>query len=389
MSLRVWAWDMAIDQLEDAAEAYQKEHSDVEFVFEELSSDTIYDKLTTVLASGQGLPDIVAIEGEMFAVFAEKFPDRFADFTGMVEESDFLKNKIAECKIGGVLRGLPWDAAPVAMFYRQDLFDQAGVNADEIVTWDDFAEAGKIVKQKTGVDMSATYISNGDTLARAILYSQNSAFFDADGNLTMGTPEMVRTLSTVKKLYDDGIIVEAMDWSDYISKLADGKSATVIDACWIMGTLKNDCPNSSGAWRAMKMPQIDEASNYVATNGGAILAATSVNDAQRTAAMDYLVFATTDLEMNINGMTAWGLYPSYIPAYDSLIFKEADEYFGGTTPYVLINELAQMIPEINYTQYYSEARAHMKTAVAQVCLEGASPDDVSKQLQEDLLPFVS
>ena len=73
VTIRVWSWDGAIQQLEYTAEAYKANHPEVEFVFETISSSTIYDKLTTMLVSGEGLPDVVCLEGEMFATYAAKF----------------------------------------------------------------------------------------------------------------------------------------------------------------------------------------------------------------------------------------------------------------------------------------------------------------------------
>ena len=34
------------------------------------------------------------------------------------------------------------------MFYRADLFEEVGIKAEDIVTWDDFIEAGKVLKTK-------------------------------------------------------------------------------------------------------------------------------------------------------------------------------------------------------------------------------------------------
>ena len=63
-TLTVWAWDVALKQLEDAGKAYQESHPDVELKFEEMGTDQIYKKLSTSLATGNGIADIICIEGE-------------------------------------------------------------------------------------------------------------------------------------------------------------------------------------------------------------------------------------------------------------------------------------------------------------------------------------
>jgi len=389
VTLRVWCWDGAIQQLEYTADAYKAEHPEVEFVFETIASGTICDKLTTMLVSGKGLPDIVCFEGEMFASYAAKFPDRFADFTGTIDTSDFLSSKIAECTIDGKLLALPWDAAPVMMFYREDIFDAAGVDVASIVTWEDYIEAGKTIKEKTGKSMAASRFSSEDTMSRAILYSQNSGFFDSEGNLTVDTPEMRKALQLCQDMYNAGIIDVPVDWSDYISKLNTDNVATDVQASWIMGTMMSDCPNGTGKWRVAPMPRIDENSEYVASNGGSLYAVTSADEAVKAAAMDYLIFTATDVNMNINGMTEWGLYPSYIPCYSDDVFLEPYDYFGGTTPYTVINEEAQKMISINYTQNYGVAKDASKAALADVTINGANPSDACKQMQETIAAMMS
>ena len=75
---------MALAHLEEWAEKFQEENPDVTFNFEEMGVDQVYQKMTTCLQSGIGLPDIVSIEGEQMAKFGEKFPGKFEDFTDMI-----------------------------------------------------------------------------------------------------------------------------------------------------------------------------------------------------------------------------------------------------------------------------------------------------------------
>lgn len=46
-----------------------------------MGNDQLYDKLTTCLASGVGLLDVVSVEGERVANFVTKFPKGFVDLT--------------------------------------------------------------------------------------------------------------------------------------------------------------------------------------------------------------------------------------------------------------------------------------------------------------------
>ena len=122
--LTVWAWDVALMQLEEAAVAYQEEHPEVKFEFEEMGTDQIYKKLSTSLATGNGIADIIAIEGEVLAGYADKFPEGFLDVSDVVNADDFLASKVAEVTYNDKVHAFPWDAGPVGLFYRTDYFEQ-------------------------------------------------------------------------------------------------------------------------------------------------------------------------------------------------------------------------------------------------------------------------
>ena len=144
--ITVWAWDVALMQLEEAAEEYQKDHPDVTFKFEEMGTDQIYKKLSTSLATGNGIADIIQIEGDVLVGYADKFPEGFMDLSDIVNTDDFLESKIGEVSYKDKIHAFPWDAGPMGLFYRTDYFEQAGVNPEDIQTWDDLIEAGKKIE---------------------------------------------------------------------------------------------------------------------------------------------------------------------------------------------------------------------------------------------------
>ena len=59
-TLTVWAWDVALKQLQASAEKFQETHPDVQFDFVEMGTEQVYTKLATTLSTGKGLADIVS-----------------------------------------------------------------------------------------------------------------------------------------------------------------------------------------------------------------------------------------------------------------------------------------------------------------------------------------
>lgn len=180
-SLIVWSWDVALAHMEEISPGFKELYPDVDFIFEEMGTTQIYNKMTTSLASGIGLPDLVSLEGEQMAKFGTKFPDKFLDLTDHVNKEDFLPVKIGESTANDKLIAYPWDAGPCGLYYRIDIFEEAGINPEEIETWDEFIKAGIILKEKTGVAMMPLATSRKDTFYRLLMMQLGGFYFDEAG----------------------------------------------------------------------------------------------------------------------------------------------------------------------------------------------------------------
>jgi len=381
-NLTVWAWDVALAQLQEAAATYTAQHPEVTFTFEDMGTDQIYSKLVTSLATGAGLPDIVALEGEQMSGFGNKFPGKFLDLGDVVETDKYLPIKISEATVNGKIIAFPWDAAPIALFYRTDLFEQAGIVAADLKTWDDFIVAGQKLQQATGVAMMPLATSTRDTLYRTMLSQLGSFYFDAEGKTQLNSVPSIQAMTMVKKIYDAGITVDYSGWDEYVQTVADEKVATIPEAVWMIGSIKDAEPQNAGNWGVMPLPGFGTESKG-ATNGGSLLAIPAVS-ANATAAKDFLKFAMTDEDSLINGFVNYGLYPSYIPAYQNEIFTQGDDYFGGQKIYEIFNTYGQTIPMVNYTQNFAEAMDMNKNSVAQILLEGADVTETMNAIQAEM-----
>ncbi len=388
-TITVWAWDVALKQLQEASEKFKETHPDVEFVFEEMGTDQIYTKLATTLSTGKGLADVIQIEGEQVSGYATKYPDGFADLSDIVNEDDFLDVKIGEVSANGKIVGFPWDAGPVALFYRRDYFEQAGVNAEDIKTWDDFIEAGKKITETcttpSGEPVKMLPIApNGSNFWKLILTENGGSFFDAEGNTIVNSPEALEAMEMAKKIYDAGIAQNYSDWAEYEGVVVNENVATIPEAVWMIGTIKDKGPDQSGKWGVIDLPAFPGKDPAGSTNGGAnlVIPSTSPN---LDIAKEFVEFALTDQQLQVDGFVNYGLFPSYIPVYDDPTFSEPDEFFGGQKIYETFIKLGQTVPSVNYTENFNEALSAAGSACSKVYLEGEDPKTALDELQNDLV----
>lgn len=382
--ITVWSWDVALAHLESQAERFQEKYPDVDFNFEEMSVTQVYQKMTTCLQSGIGLPDIVSLEGEQMQKFGEKFPGQFEDFTDMISKEDFFPIKLAECTSDGKIIAYPWDSGPCGMFYRTDLFDDAGIKAEDIVTWDDFIEAGKVMKEKTGVDMLCMAESRNDQIYRFMLMELGGFYFDENGKTQVNSPESIQAMEMCKRLYDERITFNNSSWDDMIAGMSSDKFACLAEAVWMVGSIKDAVPDQEGKWRVMPLPKFaDQEEAMGASNGGSVLAVPTASE-NAEAAKEFVKFCMEDADANVEGFQNYGLYPSYLPALESDVFKEGDAFFGNQQIFDLFTEIGKTVPQINYTSNFAEALEMSKNCVAQIILEGADPTEVLNAEQKEM-----
>lgn len=376
----VWSWDQALAHLKEQAEGFKELHPQVEFQFEEMATNQVYQKMTTSLQTGIGLPDIVSFEGEQMAKFGEKFPGQFVDFTDVVPKDDFLPIKVAECTVDGKLVAYPWDSAPCALFYRKDMFEAAGIKAEEIVTWDDFIEAGKVMKEATGADIFCMAESTSDLLYRLILMEQGSFYFDSEGKTQVNSEASQKAMEICKKLYDADITFNNSSWNDMAAGMSADKFASFADAVWMVGAVKDTCPDQEGKWAVMELPRVDaEKEALGSSNGGSVLTIPAASK-NAEAAKAFIQYAMEDIDANIRGFQNYGIYPAYLPALESEEFLEPDTYYGGQKIFEVFEASGKKVPDVNYTGNFAEAIELSKNCYARIILEDA---DIAESLKEE------
>ena len=150
--LTIWSWDSAALALQSTIAGFNAQVPDSKVTGEDLGNQQVFDKLLAgCAAGGAGLPDIVTVENGEAEIFWNQFPDCFVDQTTLGYSAEtaamFPDFKLTELKVGDAVYAMPWDSGPVAVFYRRDYYEKAGVDPATIKTWDDFIAAGKKIME--------------------------------------------------------------------------------------------------------------------------------------------------------------------------------------------------------------------------------------------------
>lgn len=350
--ITVWSWNIAASSLKAVAdsEGFKAAFPDIKVTVEDLGNGQVFDKtLAGCAAGGAGLPDVISIENFEAEGFWSQYPDCFANLVelGYTTElqASFPDFKRTELEVGDVAYAMPWDSGPVAMFYRRDLYETAGVDPTTIKTWDDFIAAGKKISEANpGVVMSQADFNGDSEWFRMIGNEQGCGYFALDGqSITINAPACVATLEKVKEMKDAGTLTAA-NWDEKIQSNNASTVATQMYGGWYEGTIRSTSPDQSGKWGVYAMPSLTADGPRAANLGGSSLAITG-QSANKEAAWAYVNYALGTNDGQVTMLKEFGLVPSLISALDDPYVSEGQEYWGGQAVWTdILATLPQIVP---------------------------------------------
>lgn len=207
-TLTLWYWNRSLD--DGLLKAVEQQFPGIRIDAQKIGGD-FKSKLKTTLAAGSGGPDIVAFNDWVTELFASS--DRFYDLyeLGAAEiEDDFLDWK---WQLGvtpeGTMIALPIDTGPTALYYRADLFEQAGLPSDPeevhrmLSTWEDYFEAGVQLQQHFGGSVKLT--DNISNIYNQINAQSETIYFDRDEEFIGES-----SASSMRSAWD--LVVKAWSW---------------------------------------------------------------------------------------------------------------------------------------------------------------------------------
>lgn len=377
-TLTVWCWDPAFNiyAMKEAEQIYQKDHPDFKLNIVETLTDDVETKITTAAAAGElnTLPDIFLMQDNSYQKFLTNFPEVFTDLTGKVKFDDFAQAKVAYSVKDGKNYAVPFDNGAGIFAVRTDLIEKAGLSVKDFtdITWSQFIELGKKVKEATGLPMISQQAGSPD-LVCMMMQSCGASMLNEDGTAHIkDNPQLKKSMETYVQLVKDGILNEVTDWDQYVGSLNNSTVVGTVNGCWILASVQAK-EDQSGKWAVTNVPSLDGiegATNYTNNGGSSWGVASSSKNPEL--AIDFLAKtfgASTELYDAI--LPKAGAIATYLPAAKSAVYKEPQPFFGGQPIYEDIANYASKIPSNITGAYYYNARDAVGVALTNIIQSGA------------------
>ncbi|MFC5956140.1 ABC transporter substrate-binding protein [Streptomyces pratens] len=329
-------------------EQYEKENPNVEIKAENAGDEqTYYTALQTRLAAGKGLKDIQGIEIGRAKEITETQADKFADFSDVPGTDHFLPWKESQISTGdGKVLGLGTDIGPMAVCYRKDYFEQAGLPTDreEVAKlwegdWDKYVEVGRTFKKGfKGDDVS--YMDAASGLFNAMVYGYPEQYYDEAGELIYDkNPVVKEAWNLAADAADDSLTAKLRQFQPgWDPGLANGTFATAVCPAWMLSHISEKAGEANkGKWDVAKAPK---GANW----GGSFLGVVEQSPVKEEAKK--LVAWLTAPEQQTHIFKEIGNIPSSGEALESDQVKNAkSEYFNDAPIGQIFGAAAQEIPD--------------------------------------------
>lgn len=354
-----------------AVEGFQKAHPQVTLKVVSLQYADHHTAMTTALATGSGLPDVMALDFRFIGKFVESGGlDDLAQppYNALALRDRFVKYTFAQATGSkGNLAAMPADIGPGTLLYRKDIADKAGVTEAELTkSWESYIEAGRKIKARTGAYLLADAADIRDIVLRSGLKDGEGLYFDAQGKVLVDSPRFVRAFELGRAARQAGLDAKATAWTnDWAAGFKQGRIASQMMGAWLAGHLKNWlAPDTRGLWRSAVLP-----GGQAASYGGSFYAIPK-KAANKAAAWDFIRHMTTRKEVQLESLKVLDTFPALIEAQNDPLMDEPVAFLGGQPARRLWREIAAQVPATPVTKHDAMATDVIRDAFEQVVGEG-------------------
>ncbi len=223
----------------------------------------VAQKLRLMLSAGDNdLPDIVALNRTEVPEFAAA--DLLYDMTDLMKPfaDDMIDTAKQLATVDGKMVALPVSLKPKVWFYRQDVFQKAGVDPDKIATFDDFIAAGKQLHQA----VPESFIYNSKAKAGGYAFDNfltsfaPVSFYDRQAKkFQVAThPGFRATYDLLAKLQDPAVSAPVDNFDpDWSKAFASNMVVSSPINEWMSSFLPLYVPEQKGLWRVHAWPGVN------------------------------------------------------------------------------------------------------------------------------------
>lgn len=264
-------------------------------------SSSLHNRLLIACQAGRGTPDIADIEVNRYGTFLKDGYLLPLNVVVAPYEDQVVMSRITMYGDGsGQYYGIDFHLGASVTYYNMDIMNEAGIDPADIVTWDDYYEAGLVVLEKTGKPMCAVEISDL-YLPQLMMLEKKAQLVDADGQPNIATEDHAEVIDFIRKMIDAGICIiapggyfHAEEWYGFLN---NGGVASISMPLWYMGRFTDYMGDLNQKIAIYEIPVWNEGDVRCVLQGGTGTSVIKYTENEQLA-KDFLAFAKLSEEGN-------------------------------------------------------------------------------------------
>jgi cellobiose transport system substrate-binding protein len=363
-------------------DAYEEQNPGVTITYESTQEEADYwTALQTRMRSGD-VPDVVGLEVGRIADVTANQADLYVDWTktdyaDQAQQYVDWKREAATTEDGRLL-GMGTDIGPMALCYRSDLLEEAGLPTDRdelasrMQSWDDYVALGE--EFTAGAPEGTAWMDAASGFYNAMISTEETIYYDESGEPVWDSnPAVRKAFDTAAQAGQDGLTAKLAQFSpEWNTAFASGAFATIACPAWMLGYIKGQAGDAAaGTWDVVALP------GGVGGNWGGSYLAVPEESEQKEEATKLVAWLTAP-EQQEKIFTDLGSFPSNTEAIGS-VGDVTNEYFMDAPVGEILGASSQAAPVqvigINDGIY----RTQLSNALQSVEVNGVSAADAWKQ----------
>jgi ABC-type glycerol-3-phosphate transport system substrate-binding protein len=263
---------------------FEKLHPNINVEFETIPFENVEQKLTTEIAGGTA-PDVAFLDAGVLGNFATRGAlvnlEGYLAGSKTIKGDDYVDAFRRMTLVDGDMYGLPYNGESTGLFYRTDLFQQAGIDGPP-TTWEEFEETAAALtdpeNRKYGTIVFAT---------EAMYYWQPWLFQAGGGLLGDDNKEILFDDEPAKRAAEFYVGLTEYSPPDFLASnsydgrtaFANGQVAMYVAGAWFAGVLDQEFPKIKGRWATAPLPEDEKCATTIAGDNLAILESSENKDA--------------------------------------------------------------------------------------------------------------
>jgi len=300
--------DMVI--MQSLTEVFEEAHPDITLNWVVLEENVLRQRITIDITTGGGQFDVMTIGTYEVPIWAERgWLTELDELPDDYNQDDLLAPVRDSLSLNGTLHALPFYAESSMMYYRQDLFEKAGIKMSEQPTWDEVREwagelhgseddlAGICLRGKPGWGENMAFVTT-------LVNTFGGRWFDEEWNPELNSEAWVTAIQFYVDLLNDYGPPGASSngFNENLALFARGNCAMWVDATSAAGKLydgsESSVANSLG-FAPAPVARTPKGSHWLWSWALAIPASSE----NQEAALEFITWATSEAYIELVGET--------------------------------------------------------------------------------------